>query len=377
MIYGSGGIIGVIGGGGGSPSNALIWRGEWNTSNTPYAANSFVKDGAYAAISLTSTSERVEPTLVGSPEYTLPDDGSGFTVSDSASVIHSGQTYTFTKGGFLKQVRVYVPTLTSDTNYRFILVDETDPASPKVSIIEEPVLQEDNWTTIAANNILVLPEAKLRLIVDALNSGSDTSFNGGWTYLGTNNTGAPTAQGWNRRTQNDVLRFDKTDLDSTDRTSELNGVITGSTIQIIETANASNFFTYTVIGAPIDQGTYVEYPVALEDQGGTGVPVSATSTATFTVPIPQNTDYVQNTGYWATNEPDWATVEGFLEFDGVPQAGNEDNAFGIDIQFQEAVVSDDWDYLPFVGNSSTAGGGGGYRRFLDTWWGLYTREYLC
>jgi hypothetical protein len=54
------------------------------------------------------------------------------------------------------------------------------------------------------------------------------------------------------------------------------------------------------------------------------------------------TQYVEIPNYWAANQPAFASVVGQLAFDGVPQLGFEDSAFGVDVTFQPAIISDDW-----------------------------------
>jgi hypothetical protein len=59
-------------------------------------------------------------------------------------------------------------------------------------------------------------------------------------------------------------------------------------------------------------------------------------------------DYVEITDYWLSNSLTFAAVSGFLKIDGVISPKTESfpyNAYGVDIGFTEAVISDDWEYL--------------------------------
>ena len=49
--------------------------------------------------------------------------------------------------------------------------------------------------------------------------------------------------------------------------------------------------------------------------------------------------------YQAANPNGFATVKGLKRFDDVVQAGVEDTAFGINIEFQEGLLSPDWDIV--------------------------------
>jgi hypothetical protein len=77
---------------------------------------------------------------------------------------------------------------------------------------------------------------------------------------------------------------------------------------------------------------------------------------TATVPIPLPTEYVDLAGQW-TVDPAFAAIEGFKRYDGVVQGGQADTGFGVDIQFQQGVASDDWEMVAH--SEAVAGGGGG------------------
>jgi hypothetical protein len=74
------------------------------------------------------------------------------------------------------------------------------------------------------------------------------------------------------------------------------------------------------------------------------------------------TETSQHVGYWTANTPAWASLaEGDLEEDGVPAVGEELNAYGVDIYFQEFEdpPSALWDLLPTSGGTGVGGGTGG------------------
>ena len=350
---------------GGSPDNwvpklaqdltRMNWAGEY--AETDYILNDVVNDGGWLMIANKDTSDRAAPQPVGIPTYALPELPT-WTEASSVDVIHSGHDYTFTAACWIQRIRVWVPQLNATTNYRFVIANITNPSIPLITVIPEPVLFVDNWTEIVINNYVVPIGTVLRVYVDALNSGTDTNVTGGWRNDGSSQSTAPGLSGVNGNNQGSVLRIDKTDLDSTDRTSELLGVISGSTILLAETANPSNFLQYEVLLDGIDSGSDVVYTTVLESSGGS-IPLAAVCTIDIDIPIAQATQYVEQGTYWSLNPQDYATVSGFLRFSGVDQAGKADSAFGIDLLVQRAHVSSDWDLLSLSGTSGGSGGSGG------------------
>ena len=149
------------------------------------------------------------------------------------------------------------------------------------------------------------------------------------------------------RTQQDLVRISTTDLDSTDRTSELLGMIPGTTILFAETGAPELSFTYRVIGEVAGFTGYVEVPVELATIGGGGSPTAGKTTSmTATVPIALPTEYAELAGGVPT--PAWATVVGVLEFDGVDQGGGA-NGYGVDLNFEPAVINPLWDVMSISG----------------------------
>lgn len=328
------------------PMVSMVYQGE-HVAGATYYPQDVVVTGPWTMVANKKTTDNPAPQPSGPKENTLPDIPAWVTNSN-ASVVYTGQKYVFNQGGWFSSLRVWVPELTADTHYRFVIVDNTDPTNPVVGVIEEPVLNENDWTTIAISNKVVQAGAEFYIYIDALNSGGSTPFGPfGWTYGGVSQGANPALSQWNTNNQNTILRVDKTDLDSTDRTAQLLGIIAGSTITISLTANPNIFRTYNVNLNPVDAGSAVSFnDVTLADSAGT-IGVNDITTITADIPIAQATEYVQLTNYWPGNQPSWATIEGIKQFDGVDQPGNTDNAFGVDIAFTPATISPDWDYLSY------------------------------
>ena len=329
------------------------WTGLW--ANTQYTVNQQALDGDYLGIANKTTEDRLAPQPSGDKEYTIT--GTTATTQSNVSVINSGHEYTFTESGWVNELRVFVNELTDTTSYRVIVLDVTNSGTPISNVYEDPFLEEGRWSTISIGQKFVNVGSKFKVYIDALNSGSNSQVTGGWDRGGNEQNSAPTDKSWNTNNQGSVVRIDKDDLNSTDRSSELNGIITDSILQFVETSSPSNLIKFRTIAPPIDNGSYVQYLTVKieEDFGGPGI--GETSTLTADIPIPQSTEYKETIDYWLTNEPSWVTIEGILEYNGVAQSGVTDNAYGVDIGFTPAYLSPDWDIISVNGGASSGGSG--------------------
>lgn len=324
----------------------MQWMGAWQEGKY-YAPGAFVRDGNWSLVAnkLTLDPAAPQPDPADPESYGLPSYSP--TTQDNTSVVVSGQVYTFNQGGWIKELRVWVTELTSTTNYRIIVADITNPEAPVTTVIEEPILAENAWKVVSLQNQIIQAGTVLVVSIDALNSGADTNISGGWRFNGFSQTGAPLAQSWTIDNQRSSYRVSKTDLDGGDRSTELEGVIEGSLVTLVDTENVGNTMGLRV-SSVTDSGAYMTYGVTLQSE--TGVWVNGVVTTTdIDVPIALPTEYAEELLVWGSL-PSWASsVEGFLEFNGVDQAVPVTNAYGVDILFEPASVSEDWDIVSFTG----------------------------
>jgi hypothetical protein len=358
------------------------WRGKW-LSDIVYDENDEVLDGNWLMIANKKTIDRAAPQLTGSANYIfgqtrlVTDDGNwltcvngdtlfagvavGFVTKQFTGVVRSGHVYEFTQTVFVTELSVLVPTLTDTTNYIIVVADITNPENPVTEISKDPILEENVFTVVKYSSALITAGTKLLIYIDALNSGDSTVFQHEWTSNGTSNAGAPLTGGWNRRTQQDIIRIDKTDNTGADRTAELASVIVGSSITTRSTADFDRFWEYLINGIT-DAGTYYEYATTLTGTGSLGgINDNENTLIEFDIPIPLPTDYVEDDAYnWSTSSPSFADVEGFLSLGGVTQNVPE-SAFGVDIRVQPVTTSPDWDIKntagEVVGSSTSASRG--------------------
>ena len=345
-------------------------RTRWVAPYTPGQAalrNDMVYDDTWLVIANKDTSARAAPQPSGDRQYDLPD-APAWALSSYNGVVRSGREWDIVTPVGLYGYDVWVPTLTPDTEY--VIFEYSYPtASPgdiRFQQVSEPLLVENAWTTVQATFSLIPAGITIGLFIDALNSGSSTLVTGGWARAADNNnvTTDPGAGGWGTANNNASLRVNFTDLDSTDRTTEVMGMIAGTTVTFSDTTDPNRSVTYALTTAPTNQGTHASWTAQVSDTGPSGAPaVGATTTMNATVPVPSPTDYVLLGG----GNPG-PNTRGTLELDGVPQAGAEANAYGVRILWDEYIKSDDWDIMAYsagsVGGDSGASGSASAEREL-------------
>ena len=312
----------------------LQWVGPYQAGKY-YAKGSVTRIDEFLMVALRYTLDYPGPITIAPAEWSIPSFTPA-TASENA-VIQSGNKWTMTADGYLKTIRVWVPEVGPDITYKVLIIDGSDPDNPKTNSIAAPAVTAGAWASVKYGAALVFAGTVIEIRLEAVNAGSDTSVDGGWNYDGVNNAAPPTLQGWNRSQQHDFVNFDKTDLDGTNRNSELLGVVPTSTLTITDTDDPTKSFTYSIVSLT-DLGTYVQYAVNLVSVGNGG-PAIGVTTVNFTIPVPLATKYSREAA--GAPAPSWATVEGTLYIDGVSTPAAAD-AHGTDIEFEEATISPDW-----------------------------------
>ena len=323
------------------------WMGDW-VEGKYYPPGAFTRDGNWTAIANTLTLEKPAPVPdLADPATTgLADPWAGVGTQSDVSQISGGQVYTFSKNGWIKELKCWVPELTANTSYRIVIVktDVNDPDNPITSTLYHPELSAGGWQIVSLPNSIVLAGDKIAIFLESLNSSASTNISGGWTYGGlTLPPLAPPARSWVHDNQRINFRIDKVDLDGTDRSTELEGVIPDSIISVVQTDNVANAISYRVKNIT-DSGTFMDYEVVLQSETGV-IDIDATCTLDIDIPIALATQYGEEVGGWSAM-PNWASsVEGFLKYDGVDQGAAVTTAYGVDLLFEPADVSADWDLI--------------------------------
>lgn len=328
-----------------------VFRGDFESGQW-YRPNDIVYDQGWLMYCVNRTQERAAGLPDGVAETTLTNTP-GFVTQNNVSQVSSGNTYTFSRAGWVRRIRVWVPTVAGTINYRILVTDVSDPLFPIQRIYPLPALTANTWSDVSIGQFIVVAGTSLQIELEALNSATSVTFTGGWTSRNASNATPVTSQ-WTRNSGNNRLRFDDQDLALTDRSAELLTVIAGTVITITQDSDLSRFREFIANEPATDQGSYVEIDnVSQTETGPGGTPQNnEPCTCEFVVPTAAPTEYSENNGYWANpaNQPGFVNVQGFLRFGSpINIPGSFQNSYGTDLEFQPGAVSEDWSFMALSG----------------------------
>jgi len=325
--------------------DAVKWDSSYVHEDT-VLKNTLVLDGVWTMISTVDTSEGAAPENIGGvvPSY---DQSVALTAQSNASVVSMEHVFTLTKAGYLKNISVYTPAWDLDVVSKVILYNATTGGS---AVFNNPILTEAGWTLLGTGNSLVAIGDVVHVVSEFYHSSDSSNITGGWTSLIDDAllAGANVID-FDSVTATTLVSVNHTDLDTTGRAAELDGVAVGSIIQVSETGDANRSFRAEVTAIDTVPATSTDYTVTFLSQGGNAVRDNKTCTVSIDIPITTLSEYAHNVGYYAT-QPTWCTVATSLEYNGVDQGAATTTAYGIDVQFQEASISDDWDVVSYSGD---------------------------
>ena len=338
---------------------------------SPYYPQEWVSNSTWIAIANTETTEPAFPQEVGELQALYPDSPP-FSETSQVAQVRSGYGATFTQNGEVRSLKVWVPEISVDITYALVFINDPNGTTPSLTRIplRNDQLSVGAWSTVSIGKQLYTVGSEVLVYLESLNRGTSNTVTGGWTYNGQDNVSPPATSGWNHNNAKTIVRIDKTDLDTTDRSSELLGIVSGSTLLFAETANPQNAQTYITLSPPTDQGTYFEYAVTLTNETGS-LGTGVTTTFTGTVPVAQATKFVFEADKFL-NYPAWADITSFLQYDDVDQPVDQNIGYGINFDFQQLSASADWDLIPIGGG----GGGGGGDFTPETFAGAGTTGYV-
>jgi hypothetical protein len=329
------------------------WRGDW-VSGTQYEPFDEVLDESWLAIANTTTSEKAAPQPIGPSSDSIELD-TVFVQDSDISVVTVVHEYTFTEGGWYEGIQIKVPFYDLNVVSKVTVINVTEGTA---TIINNPVLSSDNWVTLDASNVIIPSGAVYRIELDYFNSAAANRITGGWNS--DLNGGVAGSQLF---TYDDVsnptfIEISHTDLDSGNRSTELDGVVVGSIIIVTETGDVSRTMELEVTAVDLVPASSTRYTVTVIG-GNSTVRDSRTCTINVDVPVTTPSEFYKAATYYPTGNPSWATLTTALEFDGVDQAAPAGDAYGINVHFQPGTISTDWDVKAFSDGLGAAGGEGG------------------
>jgi hypothetical protein len=338
---------------GGGVSVPVFYRGEWVQQQ--YFTGDEVNDGPWLMGANKDTTDRAGPQPTGLPDWLLPTNPA-WTPQFYTGVVYSGieilipvdRTFAIT------QIRAWLPDVTASAHYRVIVYDiltgEIQAGQPFLGT----VLVSPGWYPVLIDGAFLRGGENVGFVLESYNSSATTDFNFPQVYTGTSqNAVDPGTGNWNRDNQQTVIRLSETDADGGDVTALLASVTPGTVIKAQVEGDPTAFWEYSVLDVADLIGFY-GFTVSLVNSGGVGPVATDRCTMFFQVPVAASTEYVSITGQYA-GDP---IISGLLSFDDIGTFGITDDAYGIDIQYQEYISSDDWEIKAFSSAFSSGGSSG-------------------
>jgi len=316
----------------------MYWEGSWAAGT--YQAGDVVRDAGWQMIANKETTDPAAPQAIGVEEH-IPDQNVVLTTVSDISVVKMIHRYVFNEPHFVTELWCRIPEYTGDTNTKITLYNVT---TDNKTIISQPIISNDEYTLISSRNATVPSGLIFEVWLEVYNAASANSITGGWTSA--EGVGTPTTGNFeidNLATPTRIA-FHNTDLDSVSRTTELQGVIVGSSININETSDVNRNLSCKVSAIDTADPTFTVYTVNTVINGPNDIRDARTCSVQIDVPITQPTQYSNNVNYWTTNPPTNVAVTSELYFDNIKQVPLSD-AYGISLLVQEAYLSPDWEVL--------------------------------
>jgi len=326
-------------------NNGVVWKKE-QIEGLTYVKNDWAYLGTWQGVANKTTTDLLEPQLVGIPSYSILDSDIMSEASDT-SVVKTVHKFTLTEKGFAQRLEFHVPFFDLDSIARVTMINRTTGVAEALSNI---ILKSNEWVTVSVNSVPFGIGTQLEFWLEYYNTNSVANIIGKWkSNIG---TGAPSGGKFNINNASNptILEINHTDDDGGNRQVELDGVVVSSIITITETGDSKRNVTVEVTAIDTTDPSSTKYTTSLISNGDKDIRDNKVCTINIDTPLTKPSKYSIIPDYYNTNNPDWANITSELYFDGVLQAVSNTNAYGIRVLFQKASTSDDWDLLP-NGNS--------------------------
>ena len=314
-----------------------------------YQPEDAVNDQNWVMVANKVTDDRAAPQAVGSPQW-VTDILGGIAwdppQTANSATLFVGSRYQAIPGAsffagvwaFFRAVRLWIPDGADGATCQLWLILNSTTAPDYRLMIPEFTIDnddEDRWIEVPQGQISIPPHTIFDVVASFRGTTQASQFTYTWDYERKN--GNPdSGKAWHQSNGYD-LRFHQNDKDDTNRSSDLDNVSAGSTIQMATTGQ-----NWTVLSASKSGSvyTFIVEPAtrASEDESG----------FTFTYFQARDIAYVRDDNFYASDDE----INGFFSTTGYDPGSVtlDQHAYGVDIQLQESTKSEDWDIL--VGNSS-------------------------
>ena len=310
----------------------MLWQGAWEQKT--YAGGHTVRDNGWTMVATTQTSQRAAPQPIGSPFWVSQLDASPAWQAETStptSEIYYGQRYTFGQSGYATDVRLWIDEADPTKTYAVYVVADPDGSHVVETILNESSFTTTGWRELPISTSIIREGSVFEVVVRKFDRTGSTDNNANYSYDTPNNPAIPPAGGIvHANTLIEELRVSYLDDDGGDQSTFFATMQPGDKI-----AGAGIGWTITTV-TDVPGGNYYAFGVTPEVQGLDGVGVF-----TFTTFTDQAIAYPKITDHYASN----AQVTGFFSSDGPTASVEDEAAYGIDIQVQDAYIPTDWEVV--------------------------------
>ena len=321
----------------GVPKTAFVpymhWQGQWISKT--YSPGMVVKDRGWTMVAKVTTNDVAAPYGVGAEKYLA----AGATYAPLADTV--------------KNV-VYGTRVLNTVEPKFILgykIDVIDTFSYRIFSVSNPLSATPTFNELTSFTATATETRTAYIPRTPLNSGGSfdivadikepdptpTVWTGDWVYDTPPANGIPLNGNVVQANVNQAsLRISVIDNAAADRTAELAALSAGDTI-----GDGSSLWTIT---QSVDNTTWFDFTVSPNQQS----PTDGLRTFTFSTTTPTAITIGRDLDFFVGD----ANVRGLLVTDGGWEDLVEDaNAYSIDILYQDAYVSPDWEVVAFSGSN--------------------------
>lgn len=318
----------------------MLFRGDWDGAIT-YNSQDVVRDEGWTMISLEDGNiERPAPQPAGDPFFIY--EGANPTSTPTVKQVIVGQRYSNDVAGFLNKYKIY----TVAGNHYDIFYASDPLGTPVFTLLNSFKSENVGEVEFNIDPVLIPENTPFDIfVVISQPSNNPTTISGDWNYMTPANFSVPdVGEAIHPNKNRDELSISTIDDLGDNRAVDLAGLTVGDLITIgsntwaiQSVTNNTTYYTFTV--SPAIQAI----PDGIQDITFELVPSSV-----ITV--------VNDPNYYLSNP----NVSGLYVADGDYSSINvTQDAYGIDIEVQEAIISDKWAVItPRVTTNSIGSGGG-------------------
>lgn len=319
----------------------MVWRGFWEEGQ--YNTNDLVVDNGWLSIAIRTTTAPPAPHPVGDVRNIINVPGAPVFANNSVSSgsLVVGTRYDFSQNIYIRDARFYVPASAAGLRVdAWIVLDpDTDP-SYKVLVSSQVIDSTDTgkWLSVPIGLTFIQDSRKFDLIAAFTSITGKVTFSYEWDYIRSNKDPNPGEIRHKGGSNTNTMLVHEQDELGTDRSTDLNNIVPGSDIEM-----QSNGYNWRVLSASKSGSIYTfEVQPALRAPEGQSffefgyygvITINYVETLNHYSTLPSVSGFQSTTGYSPADSPVTLTQ----------------NAYGIDIQTQSVLVSDDWQFLAYSG----------------------------